>query len=92
MEQNRLLTTKSRRQSRIVTEDGIDLAVASMKKLMMSHADNKVVLKNVAEVLGEMQSCNGNIYFSSHNFYADISNSSLRKKFIQIYGPDDLKT
>lgn len=92
MEQNRLLTTKSRRQSRIVTEDGIDLAVASMKKLMMSHADNKVVLKNVAEVLGEMQSCNGNIYFSSHNFYTDISNSSLRKKFIQIYGPDDLKT
>lgn len=89
VEQNRLLTTKNRRQSRILNEFPIDQAVNSMKMLMMSHADNKEVLKNMSEVLRQLQHCKGSIYFSSHNFYNDIPNRQLRKKIMSIYGPDD---
>ena len=88
-EKNKLLSTSRRISLTHLKETGIYQALIILKKLMRSHADNKIIFQSVKNVADEIENCHHNFYFDSVNFYNAISSKNVIKKFMQFYGSEE---
>ena len=89
--QSKILSKKDDKSTSHVNQSGVIPALASLKKLLLSHADNKDINDCVRNLVYELYHSGGSSYYEPKKIYNSIEHEKVKNKFIQLFGPSEMQ-
>ncbi|OHT13039.1 hypothetical protein TRFO_03453 [Tritrichomonas foetus] len=86
LRQSKILSKKKERKRFHAVSNGIEPALNSLKKLLLSHADNPSIKNSVYRIINQLHQYGRCSYYNSSNIYDSIDNPRVKSKFLAIFG------